>query len=58
MPEWSERKPPSTPFPQIDFFKMDDFLSPDDLLENFLNEEYEYPREEMDAETLTMLRDF
>jgi len=39
---------------------MDDFTfaTPDDLLENFLNEEYEYPREEMDAETLTMLRDF
>jgi len=37
---------------------MDDFLSPDDLLENFLNEEFEYPREEMDAETATLLRDF
>ena len=38
---------------------MDDFfISPDDLLENFLNEEYDYPREEMDSETLTMLKDF
>ena len=37
---------------------MDDFLSPDDLLENFLNAEFEYPREDMDAETATLLRDF
>ena len=59
MPELSERKPTSTPFPFNSFFKdMDDFLSPDDLLENFLNEEFEYPREEMDAETATLLRDF
>ena len=59
VPEWSERKPPSTPFPFNSFLKdMDDFLSPDDLLENFLNEEFEYPREEMDAETATLLRDF
>ncbi len=37
---------------------MDDFISPDDLLENFLNEEFEFPREEMDAETATLLKDF
>jgi len=39
---------------------MDDFTfaSPDDILENFLNEEFEYPREEMDAETATLLKDF
>ena len=57
MPEWSERKPSQHLFHKLTFLKdMDDFTfaTPDDLLENFLNEEYEYPREEMDAETLTM----
>ena len=49
----------STPFFSNSFLKdMDDFFSPDDLLENFLNEEFEYPREEMDAETANLLRDF
>ena len=58
MPEWSERKPSHKPFFNSFLKDMDDFLSPDDLLENFLNEEFEYPREEMDAETSKLLKDF
>ena len=58
MPEWSERKPSPKPFFNSFFKDMDDFLSPDDLLENFLNEEFEYPREEIDAETANLLRVF
>ena len=52
-------QPSQHPFFSNSFLKdMDDFLSPDDLLENFLNEDFEYPREEMDAETANLLRDF
>ena len=58
VPEWSERKPSQHLFFNSFLKDMDDFLSPDDLLENFLNEEFEYPREEMDAETANLLRDF
>jgi hypothetical protein len=60
VPEWSERKPSQHPFHKNFLKDMDDFTfaSPDDILENFLNEETEYPREEMDAETLVMLKDF
>ena len=58
VPEWSERKPCHQTFFNSFLKDMDDFLSPDDLLENFLNEEFEYPREEMDAETANLLRDF
>jgi len=34
-----------------------DFLSPDDLLENFLNDD-QYPAEEIDPETEKLLKDF